>query len=88
MRKAVTFLLFLAFLFSFSQENEKNATYIDAQVFRGNIYKHTNDISHLITGHPDGFMVSYNWKTHGKKEWQQVYNYPDYGVSFHYLDLF
>lgn len=87
MRKAVTFLLFLAFLFSFSQENEKNATYIDAQVFRGNIYKHTNDISHLITGHPDGFMVSYNWKTHGKKEWQQVYNYPDYGVSFHYLDF-
>ena len=35
--------------------------------FRGNIIKHTDDIGHLITGHPDGFMLSYNWKTFGKK---------------------
>jgi hypothetical protein len=32
-------------------------------------------------------MLSYNWKTFGKKEWQQVYNYPDYGISYHYLDF-
>lgn len=69
----------------FSQE--KSNTYVDLQLFRGTIYKHTNDVGHLITGHPDGFLLSYNWKTFGKKEWQQVYNYPDYGVSYHYLDL-
>lgn len=60
---------------------------MDVQLFRGNVYKHTNDISHLISGHPEGFMLSYNWKTHGKEEWEQIYNYPDYGVSFHYLDF-
>jgi len=87
MKKFFFFLLFFFFLFSFSQKKEKSSTYFDAQVFRGNIYKHTNDISHLITGHPNGFMLSYNWKTFGKKEWQQIYNYPDYGVSFHYLDF-
>lgn len=84
MKKALLFLLF-SVLFSFGQESSKG--YFDAQLFRGNIYKHTNDVGHLITGHPDGFMMSYNWKTFGKKEWEQVYNYPDYGVSYHYLDF-
>lgn len=82
--------IFIFYFFSgitliFSQE--KPSTYFDAQLFRGNVYKHTNDIGHLITGHPDGFLLSYNWKTAGKKEWQQVYNYPDYGISYHYIDF-
>lgn len=84
MNKTVLFLC-LTFFFSFSQD--KATAYLDVQLFRGNIYKHTNDIGHLITGHPDGFMLSYNWKTLGKKEWHQVYNYPDYGISYHYVDF-
>ena len=84
MKKALLFFCF-SVSFVFSQEN--NPAYIDVQLFRGNIIKHTDDIGHLITGHPDGFMLSYNWKTFGKKEWEQVYNYPDYGISFHYLDF-
>ena len=66
-----TFLIFcFSFFFSFSQE--KASTYFDAQLFRGNIIKHTEDVGHLISGHPDGFLVSYNWKTFGKKEWEQA----------------
>jgi hypothetical protein len=86
MKKHYSIICFLFFISVFSQE-KASTTYFDAQFFRGNVYKHTNDIAHLITGHPEGFMLSYNWKTFGKKEWQQVYNYPDYGVSFHYLDF-
>lgn len=71
----------------FSQENEKHDTYIDAQFFHGNIIKHADYVGHLITGHPDGLLLSYNWKTFGKKEWEQRYNYPDYGVSYQYLDF-
>lgn len=71
----------------FSQEKEKNATYIDAHFFHGNIIKHADYVGHLITGHPDGVLLSYNWKTNGKKEWEQRYNYPDYGISYQYLDL-
>lgn len=86
--KKIIFLFLTTSIISYSQVSEKkNASYIDAQLFRGNVYKHTNDISHLISGHPEGFMLSYNWKTFGKEEWEQVYNYPDYGVSFHYLDF-
>lgn len=62
-------------------------TYIEASVFRGNIYKHTDDISHLITGHPEGVLISLNQRTYGKKEWEHAYNYPDYGMSFQYQDL-
>lgn len=83
--KKVFLLICFFTLLSFGQESSKG--YFDAQIFRGNIYKHTNDVGHLITGHPDGFMISYNWKTFGQKEWEQVYNYPDYGVSYHYLDF-
>ena len=84
MNKTFVILLFSVF-FSFGQEASKG--YFDVQLFRGNIYKHTNDVGHLITGHPDGFMLSYNWKTFGKKEWEQAYNYPDYGISYHYVDF-
>jgi hypothetical protein len=62
-------------------------TYIETFVFRGNIYKHTDDVSHLITGHPEGVLISLNRKTLGEKEWESIYNYPDYGVSFQYQDF-
>ena len=84
MKKIYHLFIFIC-CFSFAQEQAP--TYFDVQVFRGNIYKHKDDISHLISGHPDGFVLSYNWKTFGKKEWQQVYNYPDYGVSLSYIDF-
>lgn len=81
----------LLFLFSFSllhsQEEDKNSTYIDAQIFRGNIIKHADYVGHLISGHPDGVLLGYNWKTYGNKEWEQVYNYPDYGISYQYIDF-
>jgi hypothetical protein len=84
MNKFLTLFLF-CFLYTFSQESSSG--YFDAQLFRGNILKHTEDVGHLISGHPDGFLLSYNWKTYGEKEWHQVYNYPDYGISYHYLDF-
>ena len=42
---------------------------------------------HLIQGHPEGTIIGWNRRTTGKKEWQQRYNYPDYGASFMYQDL-
>jgi hypothetical protein len=82
-----TVFFFLIISFSLFSQNKKNTTYIDIQYFTGNIYKHSNDIGHLITGHPNGFMASYNWKTYGNEQWEQFYNYPDYGISYHNLDF-
>lgn len=80
----ILLVFLLPFTLLFGQEKEH---YFTTQLFRGNIYKHADYVGHLITNHPSGFLLSYNIKTKGKKEWQQVYNYPDYGFSFHYVDF-
>lgn len=66
---------------------EYNSTLaVDANYFYGTIVRHNKDISHLIKGHPEGFILSLNKQTFGKKEWQQRYNFPDYGASILYQD--
>ncbi len=66
---------------------ETSHTNIQVDYFRGNIYRHADYIDHLITGHPSGFLISFNHQTFGDKEWQHAYNYPDYGFSFQYQDF-
>lgn len=87
MRLRLLFFVLFGVYSVFAQENIKNTGYFDAIYYRGNILKHAPDINHLITGHPDGIILSYNFKTNGSKEWHQVYNYPDYGFSFMYQDF-
>jgi len=71
-------------VFSFvqAQDIKPEAFTIDANYFYGSILRHNKDISHLITEHPKGLIISYNRKTFGDKRWQRAYNYPDWGVSF------
>ena len=85
----ISFFVFI-FLFTtnlFSQEEKKNSSFIDVSYFKGNIPLHNPDIQHLITGHPEGIAIAWNKKTYGNKEWEQLYNYPDYGATFTYQDL-
>ncbi len=70
----------------FSQE-KTHTSYIDISYFKGNIALHNNDILHLIKGHPEGYILSWNKKTYGFNNWEQRYNYPDYGVSYAYQNL-
>lgn len=79
------YLLFFCATFAFSQEN-KETNAIDVTYFRGNILPHTDDLNHLITGHPEGVMVCFSRQTHGEKEWERVYGNPDYGAYFIYQD--
>ena len=71
---------------AFSQDN-KNSSTLDANFFYGSILEHNPDISHLITDHPSGLILSYNRKTFGHKAWESRYNYPDWGFSFIYQDM-
>lgn len=59
----------------------------EVSYFTGNILPHSPDLYHLITGHPQGMMVSLSKQTHGEDEWHAVYNYPDYGAYFLYQDF-
>jgi hypothetical protein len=75
-------------LFGFAQEqNLSTFSSLDLNYFSGNILLHNDDILHLITGHPEGVIISWNKKTFGLNSWEQRYNYPDYGISFSYQNL-
>ncbi|WP_299125045.1 acyloxyacyl hydrolase [uncultured Winogradskyella sp.] len=87
MKYWLTFLVSLIGLLSFSQEEQLSNTYLDLNYFSGNIALHNNDILHLITGHPEGLIFSWNKKTFGNDPWEQRFNYPDYGASFVYQNL-
>ncbi len=82
--KRLSLLLLLISLCSYAQEG---GFAIDANYFYGNIIPHNKTIKHLITGHPDGVLLSFNSRTFGQKEWHQAYNFPDVGFSLHYEDL-
>lgn len=86
MRQLISILFILISISTLSQENERPYT-VDVNYFKGNIALHNNDILHLITGHPEGLIISWNKKTFGEKAWEQRFNYPDYGVSFSYQNL-
>lgn len=78
------FCFFCAFVMA---QDKTDTSYLDFNYFKGNIALHNNDILHVIEGHPEGFILSWNVKTYGFNDWEQRYNYPDYGVSFAYQNL-
>ena len=86
MRLFFSVLFCVCYSLIFSQEN-KRSSYIDVNYFKGNIALHNNDILHLIKGHPEGVILSWNNKTYGLEDWEQRYDYPDYGFSFIYQNL-
>ncbi len=86
MQKLLTYILLIVTYVSFSQEDPKLFT-LDANYFYGTILEHNPDISHLITDHPTGLILSYNRKTYGFKSWESRYNYPDWGFSLVYQDM-
>ncbi|WP_445735492.1 acyloxyacyl hydrolase [Mariniflexile sp.] len=86
MKPFLTYTFLVSTLFGFSQEKQQTS-YVDVNYFKGNIALHNNDILHLINGHPEGVILSWNKKTYGFNDWEQRYNYPDYGFTFIYQDL-
>lgn len=60
---------------------------LEASYFYGNIIPHRETIQHLISNHPTGIILSLNRKTFGEKEWERAYNFPDFGLSFHYQSM-
>lgn len=80
-------LILLSFQFNFAQQNELEFYSVEANYFHGSIIEHNPDIAHLITDHPTGVIISMDRKTYGFNEWEQRYNYPDWGFTFIYQDL-
>lgn len=77
------FILFFGGIL-WGQSDSEPSYSIDLNYFYGSILPHSEKIQHLITDHPEGIFLAVNQKTFGEKEWESRFNYPDYGVSFHY----
>lgn len=63
---------------------QNNGWRIESQYYTGSILPHSDQISHLITDKPDGFLIGISGKAFKNSFWQKHYNYPDIGFSFHY----
>ncbi|MCF6133312.1 acyloxyacyl hydrolase [Flavobacterium wongokense] len=84
MRKIYSLFL----LFSLTVVGQKNNPFsVEASFLRGNVLPHTEDMYHLVNGHPEAFLLTVVKKTDGSREWHKAYNYPDYGAYFLYQDF-
>jgi len=70
----------------FPQSTDKDFA-IQAKAHYGFIIPHRSGMKNLIKGHVPGFEINYDHPTFGEKAWQQVYNYPHWGLSFYYTNL-
>lgn len=84
MRK-IYLLLLLCSLSVLGQK--QNPFVVELSYLRGNILPHTEDMYHLVNGHPQAFMLTFTKRTDGSREWHRAYNYPDYGAYFVYQDF-
>ncbi len=80
-------VLFLIITTLVTGQKFEDTNAVEVNFLRGNILPHSPELYQLITGHPEGIIVSLSKKTHGKEAWQSIYNYPDYGVYFLYEDF-
>jgi len=82
-------IFILVFVVGFPQNEDRKLKKhtLDLNQYYGSILLHNTDISHLISDHPAGFILSYNRKTYGDEVWQEEYNYPDIGGSFIYQNM-
>lgn len=85
--KRIFFLLVLQISWLGAQEIDQKFETLEFNYFYGSIVEHNKDVAHLITGHPQGVLLSYNRKTFGTHTWERLYNYPDWGFTFSYQDL-
>ena len=82
MTKHIFKYTFLCLFFLSNAQKENSSSFIDVNMYSGNIARHNDNITHLIQGHPNGFIIGWNKRVSGEKIWHSQYNYPEFGASF------
>jgi hypothetical protein len=81
-------IYFLFLLISFTVAGQKSNPFVlELSYLRGNVLPHTEDMYHLVNGHPQALWLSVVKRTDGSREWHNAYDYPDYGGYFLYQDF-
>lgn len=86
-RTIVTLLLLLTTYNCFAQEiKEWDGFGIEANAFEGKVIKHTAKFELPIPDISTGLDVNFQWKTYGRREWQQRRRYPILGLGVTYTN--
>jgi len=79
-------VLLLLFINQYAQE-EYQPFGVKETFHYGFIAPHRPIVNEIVEGHTKAYEISFFKQTSGKKQWQQLYNYPKLGISLIYLDL-
>lgn len=77
-------ILSILFLFSLTLANAQENSAIQLDYFYGNIIEHSPELKPIIQSHPSGILFSWNNKNTENTEFNNTYNFPDFGFSFSY----
>ena len=86
-------LIFCLFIFFFKSSAQtpddlpKNTYTVGANIFKGIALQHDNSLAYLAGTYPGGLEISIDKNNYGNQPWQQLYNYPDVGLSLTYFDM-
>lgn len=86
MRKTV-YILFFTLTFFANAQDKTNTSFLELNFFYGNILEHAPQLKPIIQSHPSGVLFSWNRKKLGKSEFEQTYNFPDFGISASYQNF-
>ena len=86
MKKYIYIAVFFFSILNYAQE-KNNTSFLEFNYFYGNIIEHAPQLKPIIQSHPTAFILSWNKKKVGDSEFEQTYNFPDFGFSFSYQDF-
>ncbi len=89
LRSTAIFIFFIIIIKTSAQTTESGYDYTfttGGNLYSGFVIKHDKKIGHLSQGPTRGFEICFNKNTYGKQVWEQVFGYPDIGISLGYFD--
>lgn len=64
------------------QTVQTNSYYFEPAVHYGFLAAHKSNMHYLVKGHFPSLEINLGIQTNGKKGWQSLYGYPDYGIMY------
>ncbi len=89
MRKLFLFIgfQFLGIVFCLAQDKEIIINLVKIQFNYSNILPHYEGFNYFIDKQPYGFEINLGIQSFGKKMWEELYDYPQMGIGFFYVNL-
>ncbi len=82
--KKIFNILFLFVCLTLNAQTNSNSSFLSFEYFYGYIIVHAPEIQPIAQSNPTGFIVSWNKKKLGESQFENAYNFPDYGFSASY----